>query len=146
MRDEVEKLRRGYVEKESLIRPDGSERLVRRDWKRRKQELALRSGGQCEQMVTETLRCRSAATEPHHIRPRSKGRDDRLSNLAHLCHMHHSRLDWKHIRLRDLQAEVRQPKRCQIHPKVYFDGYMSGCPVCKLEAENDFKNLTDDAK
>jgi len=141
MRDEVTKLERGYKEKKSLVRVDGSETLHGRDWKRRKQELCARSGGQCEQMVSDTERCRSAAVEAHHVRPRSKGRDDRLANLAHLCHFHHERLDWKKIRLRDLRAEQGKPRKCLIHPKVFFDGYVTGCPLCKLLAENDFKNL-----
>jgi len=98
MRDEQTKSERGYVEKNSIVRFDGSEKLVGKDWKRRKQELETRSGGRCEWVNSDMERCRSAARDPHHIRARSKGRDDRLSNLLHVCGLHHDLFDWKKLR------------------------------------------------
>ena len=97
MRDEVEKKLRGYREKDSIVRPDGSEILVGRDWKQRKRELAERCGGRCEHMISDIERCPAEATDPHHVKARSKGRDDRLTNLQGLCHPHHEMLDWKKL-------------------------------------------------
>lgn len=96
LHDILTKRERGYVERDSKVLYDGAETLVRRDWKRRKEELAERSGGRCEQ-VTKGERCRKMATEAHHVKARSKGRDDRITNLLHLCHDCHQALDWKRL-------------------------------------------------
>lgn len=100
LRDESEKQRRGYTDPRSFVRRDGSEVLHGVDWIRRKQELGERSGGRCEQEVCPAgpsdapmERCKSQADDPHHKVPRSKKRDDRLSNLEHLCRWHHDLLD-----------------------------------------------------
>lgn len=102
----MEKKARGYREKKSLVRPDGSETLVKKDWAKRKQELAQRSGGQCERILSDGTRCRNEADDPHHLKARSKGRDDRLGNLIALCRGCHNLLDWKRIKLRDLRREA----------------------------------------
>ena len=85
------------MEDGSVVRMDGSEKLVGRDWKKRKQELAKRSGGRCEWVNSDNERCRSAGRDPHHIIERSKHRDDRLNNLIFLCGLHHSRFDWRKL-------------------------------------------------
>jgi predicted restriction endonuclease len=97
VKDEVEKKLRGYREKKSIVRPDGREILVGRDWKKRKQELVKRCEGRCEYMISDTERCRAAAVDPHHIKERSDSRDDRLDNLQGLCRPHHNLVDWKKL-------------------------------------------------
>lgn len=102
-RDEAEKVKRGYVEAGSFVRRDGSEKLVGRDWWTRKVELAGRSRGQCEQIVYVhesygALRCVADAIDPHHTIKRSVRRDDRLSNLEHLCRRHHIERDPRRLR------------------------------------------------
>lgn len=98
MQDRETKRERGYVERYSLVRFDGSETLVGKDWKRRKVELAARSRGICEYINSEGQRCRTPGEDAHHVKPRSKGRDDRLENLAHLCRFHHDLVDWKKLK------------------------------------------------
>jgi hypothetical protein len=102
IKDHDEKLRRGYVEKDSMVWLDGSEKLVRRDWVKRQRELLLRSGGRCERATvlgkSHVSWCQGYGEEPHHIKPRSKGRDDRLSNLAHLSHWCHAAEDPRKVR------------------------------------------------
>jgi 5-methylcytosine-specific restriction endonuclease McrA len=101
--DNEAKKRLGYKHPKSKVRFDGSEVLHGSDWKRRKEELWERCGGQCERIVEideetrQPIRCKEAAEDPHHIIPRSKGRRDNLSNLEALCRRHHSMLDWKKI-------------------------------------------------
>lgn len=90
-RDAAEKQRRGYTDPKSFVRNDGSERLYGLDWIRRRRELYRRAQGQCE--YVNISRCTMDAADPHHIKPRSKGRDDRLSNLQALCRYHHDLLD-----------------------------------------------------
>jgi hypothetical protein len=102
MRDEQTKRERGYREKGSLVRFDGTEKLVGSDWKRRKEELWARCEGRCERVVgiddaQQPVRCKAEADDPHHIVPRSKGRNDSLSNLEALCRRHHEMLDWKKV-------------------------------------------------
>jgi hypothetical protein len=111
MRDNEAKQRLGYKHPKSLVRPDGSETLVGEDWKKRKQELWDRAKGLCEQTwftgnsemfrgtwIQWQKRCYSEGHDPHHIKPRSKGRDDRLSNLQLLCRMHHNLLDKRKVK------------------------------------------------
>ena len=98
MQDRETKRLRGYTERDSLVRFDGSETLVGKDWKRRKVELDARSGGRCEYITSANERCRSEAVDPHHVKPRSKGRDDRIENLQHLCRFHHDLVDWKKLK------------------------------------------------
>ena len=95
-----EKERRGYVEPGSFVRRDGSEKLVGRDWTNRVLELWQRSGGRCEamRMPGSDLRCFSGARDPHHVIKRSIRRDDRLSNLQHLCRPHHDLLDPRKVK------------------------------------------------
>lgn len=88
-RDEAEKILRGYKHPRSYVRTDGSERLFGADWDRRVEELELRSGGICEQIIERGERCGSIARDPHHTVKRSRYRDDRLSNLEALCTEHH---------------------------------------------------------
>ena len=78
--------------------PDGREILFGLDWKHRKQELLVRCGGRCEHLEPDgyppfVRQCKNEARDPDHIVKRSKGRDDRISNLQALCGFHH---DLKH--------------------------------------------------
>ena len=98
LRDDAEKQRRGYTDPRSFVRLDGSEVLHRVDWLKRKQELGERSGGRCEYMDEVGFRCVWDADDPHHIIPRSKKRDDRLSNLVALCRGCHRALDRRQVR------------------------------------------------
>lgn len=93
--DEAEKQKRGYTNPRSIVRHDGSEILFKEDWRARVQELRVRSGGVCEEIVpfTSGNRCWKAAADPHHKMKRSVRRDDRLSNLKDLCREHHDLLD-----------------------------------------------------
>ncbi len=112
-RDPELKKQRGYTHPKSYVRADGSEVLHGKDWTKRKKELWVRCGGRCEQIVVNGVsirylsdrnwipqkeRCRSEAHDPHHIIPRSKRRDDRLSNLMALCRLHHELLDKRKVR------------------------------------------------
>jgi hypothetical protein len=88
------KAERGYTDPKSFVRNDGSEWLVRQDWENRVEELADRCNGKCERVkVLNRLHhpaCSGWGCDPHHIRRRSQGRDDRLENLAWLsrwCHI-----------------------------------------------------------
>lgn len=100
-KDEAEKKRRGYTDPESYVRNDGSERLVGKDWKKRKQELLRRSRGRCERWdvlgKSHDAFCNGEGGEPHHVVSRSKRRDDRLFNLANLSHACHSAEDPRKI-------------------------------------------------
>ena len=104
MRDEVEKKVRGYRDRRSIVRPDGSEKLFGRDWKKRKEQLLERSGGRCEKVFAGSERCHGRAEDPHHIKARSKGRDDRIENLIAVCRTCHSALDWKKLYWRKTSA------------------------------------------
>jgi len=140
VRDEVEKQKRGYRDKSSIVRPDGSEILVGKDWLKRKAELWARAGGRCERILSDGRRCRNEAHDPHHMTPRSKGRDDRMTNLIALCRGCHNLVDWKRIKLRDLRREYVALKHCPKHPKAApYDGPV--CPAC--DAEKSFLALTD---
>lgn len=97
--------RAGFEDLESVVLLDGREILAGKDWEKRKKQLWERCKGQCEYMlesgdsihmgrgawVNRLERCRREAHDPHHVTPRSKGRDDRLSNLIFLC-KHHFRM------------------------------------------------------
>jgi hypothetical protein len=107
LHDNEAKKRLGYANKRSKVRPDGTEILYGNDWKQRKEELLARCGGRCEQITSDGERCRSEAHDPHHKVARSKGRDDRLSNLIALCRLHHDILDWKKLKWRS--HEQSQP-------------------------------------
>ena len=87
----------GFKDDRSYCRRDGKQVLYGVDWTQRKRELWTRAKGFCE-MGTRMLKphvsgCSGLADEPHHITPRSKGRDDRISNLAGLSHDCHDSLD-----------------------------------------------------
>lgn len=85
-----------YLDPASFMRAAGSEVLYGEDWKRRKVELRERCNGKCEYYRDSTglfEQCQVEAADPHHVIPRSKGRDDRLSNLQALCRFHHDLLD-----------------------------------------------------
>src|SRR5689334_7668382 len=92
-RDEALKASRGYSDPSSFVRHDGSEVLKGEDWKQRKEQLRLRSGGKCEMYTVLGLShsswCEGLASEPHHIVRRSIKRDDRMTNLAYLSHACH---------------------------------------------------------
>jgi hypothetical protein len=114
LRDNVEKAKRGYVERDSVVWPDGREKLVGRDWRKRKAELWERCGGRCERHFAKPEaepimemakhspvfahpsyfeRCKNEAHDPHHIEARSKRRWDNLENLIALCRSCHRALD-----------------------------------------------------
>ena len=102
MYDVEETKRRGYSGK-SRVYFYGRERLVGKDWIKRKKEVWVRGGGQCEQVVEIRIpgglvRCRSEMHDPHHLVKRSEKRDDRLDRLIGLCRLHH-----------DLAHEKRNP-------------------------------------
>ena len=78
-----------YLDPRSYMDKLGREVLFGEDWAARKFDLWQRANGKCEYFV----RCTSEAQDPHHIIPRSKGRDDRLSNLQALCRYHHNLMD-----------------------------------------------------
>jgi hypothetical protein len=140
MKDEIAKRERGYKEKGTIVRPDSSEILVGADWTKRKTELWTRAGGRCERILSDGTRCRNEAHDPHHMKPRSKGRDDRIENLIALCRGCHNLVDWKRIKLRDLRREYVALKKCPKHPQAApFDGPV--CPACK--ASEEFLALTD---
>ena len=82
-----------FEDARSFVFKDGREQLCGYDWQQRKSELWARSGGRCEKDVGTTNRCHREAEDPHHCIPRSKGRDDRLSNLVALCRYHHNLLN-----------------------------------------------------
>jgi len=101
-KDHDEKLRRGYRDRDTIVWTDGRERLEGADWRKRKIELAHRSGGRCERLLVlgkphEPL-CYRRGEEPHHIQKRSVLRDDRLSNLVWLSHACHAAEDNRKIR------------------------------------------------
>lgn len=84
----------GFADKRSYVCWDGREVLAGADWQARKLELWVRCKGRCEQKIgSGLLSCLHEADDPHHIIPRSKGRDDRLANLQALCRYHHNLLD-----------------------------------------------------
>jgi len=83
---------RHFVDAESRVMLDGRELLFGKDWDARKEELAQRSRGFCEakdQPLPEGKYCLGLGQHPHHVIPRSEKRDDRLSNLLHVCAEHH---------------------------------------------------------
>lgn len=96
LHDILTKKERGYVERDSKVLYDGAETLVGRDWKRRKEELWERAAGRCE-AIKDGRRCRNLGRDAHHVKARSKGRDDRLSNLSWLCGPCHDAEDWKKL-------------------------------------------------
>jgi len=83
-----------YLDERSYVCLDGKEVLYGEDWKTRKFDLWQRCNGRCEYYI----RCNAEAADPHHIIPRSKGRDDRLSNLQALCRYHHNLMDRRQVR------------------------------------------------
>ena len=99
---------RRFEDERSFVFKDGRERLVGLDWRNRVAELRVRCGGRCEyvEYIYNSLglrkirgtRCSREAADPHHVIPRSKGRDDRLSNLQALCRYHHDLLDSRKVR------------------------------------------------
>ena len=93
-RDPDEKRRRGYTDRKTYVRVDGSEVLHGNDWKRRKVELWHRAGGQCEYDLRPGIRCVNDGVDPCHVEPRHPMRDDRLCNLklgCRLCHEKHDK-------------------------------------------------------
>jgi hypothetical protein len=82
-----------FIENGSFVFKDGREFLVGLDWKKRKIDLRIRCHERCEYRNSDGVRCRNEAADPHHVIPRSKQRDDRLSNLQALCRYHHEQMD-----------------------------------------------------
>ena len=99
-RDRIATEARHFLSPKSYVTKDGREILYADDWKVRKQELWIRAGGRCENEWTfgcdigaPMTRCRNEAADPHHVIPRSKGRNDVLENLVALCRACHDQLD-----------------------------------------------------
>ena len=99
---------RHFANKRSRVLLDGREILYGNDWKERDAELWARCEGRCEFIaswrqdtpdgeIIHQIRCEAVACDPHHIIPRSKKRDDRLSNLQALCRFHHRLVDQRKI-------------------------------------------------
>lgn len=93
---------RKFVESKSHVTKDGREVLYKLDWQRRVKELRERCGGRCEYLIYITSdaegepifeRCAREAADPHHIKLRSRSRDDRMTNLLAVCRFHHQMLD-----------------------------------------------------
>lgn len=96
-KDSDAKLRLGYVEQDSVVWADGREKLVGRDWKKRKKELWDRADGRCE-FVQVRNRCIAEGDDPdHYPNKRWPLRDDRLSNLRLLCRRHHRMTDRRQV-------------------------------------------------
>lgn len=113
--DREAKIRLGYKDPGSFVRLDGSEVLFGEDWTRRKMELWERSGGRCEYEEPWKVwpwgappfeKCMREADDPHHVKLRSKQRDDRLSNLMALCRFHHRKTDKRQVWLGRIGATV----------------------------------------
>jgi 5-methylcytosine-specific restriction endonuclease McrA len=86
-------LAKAYMNNRSHITVDGREILAGIDWERRKREIWLRNHGKCEAFLVGLPHCSNEMDDPHHIRPRSKGRDDSLDNLVGLCRGCHRLVD-----------------------------------------------------
>lgn len=90
---------RKFVERKSHVTKDGRWVLHGLDWKRQVEKLRKRCGGRCEYMIEHpsdampSIRCAREAADPHHIKLRSRGRDDRVTNLMAVCRHHHRVLD-----------------------------------------------------
>lgn len=86
-----------FLDPRSYVTPDKREVLYGKDWKARVEDLRLRSSGKCERFTIlgkpHDAFCHGEAADPHHIVPRSKGRDDRMPNLAGLSRACHSAED-----------------------------------------------------
>lgn len=129
LRDPIAKEKLGYTNSKSIVWMDGREKLVQEDWDRRKLELFELCGKRCQYdariyELTGTAmmmafhdgkdwRCRvTFATvdemDPHHIRKRSKSRDDRLKNLLALCRYHHRLVDPRKPRFGEHRATTAQ--------------------------------------
>ncbi len=85
--------RTGRLKRTRMRRSSGKAkglRLSRADWRARVEELKIRAGGRCE-----NPECRKPGWfhDPHHVRKRSQGGSDELSNLAYLCRRCHERTD-----------------------------------------------------
>jgi HNH endonuclease len=74
---------------DSRIFLDGRESLRGDDYKQRVREVLERDGGKCQWPFHFIGICGASATDVDHIVKRSKGRDDRASNLRSLCRTHH---------------------------------------------------------
>jgi hypothetical protein len=79
----------------SVVLLDGRETLHCTDYTRRVREVEERDGYKCQWAVGDFnaelyKRCGAPSNgHPHHIVKRSKGRDDRASNLMAICDYHH---------------------------------------------------------
>ena len=91
--DRVATAAQHYKDQKSYRTLDGREVLVGLDWQQRKWELFWRCKGRCEYMITDEVRCAREANDAHHKTPRSKGRNDKLSNLQAICRHHHRAID-----------------------------------------------------
>jgi 5-methylcytosine-specific restriction endonuclease McrA len=105
----------------SRIYRDGREKLVGKDYIARVREVLERDGGKCQWPCTFVNRapgksnyandaiaevpCNQPADDVDHIVKRSKGRDDRASNLRSLCRAHHD------LRHKEFRTQFRAARR-----------------------------------
>ena len=106
---------RGYSDPKSIVWADGREVLRGKDWTHRVFELMQRAGNRCQWAESAGGRCPKDADDPHHVKQRSKGRDDRLENLLALCREHHIAIDPRKVRS-DRKERRAQELRNQWEP------------------------------
>lgn len=89
----------GYKDPTSRVLPDGREILKGDDWIDRVVLLAIRAFQMCQGnlFIDGHGPHELIGGDPHHIIPRSKGRDDRLFNLAYVCREAHRLLDRRQV-------------------------------------------------
>lgn len=96
----------------SRVLKDGRLILFGADWLEQKVALFLRSNGKCERWDVlgrpHDAFCYGIAEEAHHIIARSKGRDDRMPNLAGLSHACHSAEDPRKVRSDKLERRTKR--------------------------------------
>lgn len=83
---------------------DRSSRLPS-DWRKRRDIVSNRAGGQCEHILDNGTRCTSPGTECDHI---TRGDDHDLTNLAWLCSLHHRQ---------KTQREAAEARRAVLRPR-----------------------------
>jgi 5-methylcytosine-specific restriction endonuclease McrA len=81
------------------IFPDGREKCTGYQWEKRKKEVRERADGICEGIFVDAKHPvhELIQGDVHHLIPRSKGRDDRLSNLVYICRDLHMAIDKRKV-------------------------------------------------
>lgn len=103
---------RRFEHSKSRVLKDGRLILIGEDWTEQKVALFLRSNGKCERYSIlgrpHDAWCSGKSEEAHHIIARSKGRDDRMPNLAGLSHACHSAEDPRKVRSDKLERRTKR--------------------------------------